>query len=145
MKIELDGKTYDLPPALEEKLLQDFWDLLAHLYESRLGDKEKVGLMVITRGMLLKAEIEARLTAGKEAALRLRPPKKADPNLFIAELFLPQAMEALAHATIHIDSEGATRCITAFNLSFEGAGASGGQLGADRDAGIRQDDRAQVP
>lgn len=145
MQVEINGETFALPPAAEEKLLQDFWTMLAHLYETRLGDKEKAGLMMITRAMLLKAEIEARAKVGKEAALRFRPPRKADPNLFIAESFLPQAREALGHATIHIDTEASGNRITALNLTLEGAGAGGRLLDSAGNAGVGQDDRAAIP
>ncbi len=142
MKLEINGASLDVPQDYVKKLSEDLWKLIEQLYEAQIPDVMKTGLMIPVRAMLVQEEMSVRMKYGKEAARLIRPPAKADVNLWLFRKFLPYVLEQLNGSTITCETSGET--VTAFNIQLENHDSTGGQLGTHRDAGERQDDRANI-
>jgi len=145
MKLEINGTTYETPPGFEDQLIDKLWERLQRLYETNIDDFLKTGLMALTRAMLVREEISVRAKYGKEAALVLRPPKKADPTLFLASLYLPKIREDLCHVTAHITLEEGDRTCTDLRITTKNLDQARGQLDSDGSARVGQNDGVGLP
>ncbi len=142
MQIELEGRTLEVPPEYVQKLAEDFWGMLEKMYETGIGDGTKAGLMAVTRALLVKEELAVRMTHGKEAARAMRPPPKADPNLWLARQFLPHVRDMLNDTKLICETSG--EIITNLALSIPDIGFSGRQVDTTGRVGMRENDSLKV-
>lgn len=148
MNLDINGEIYDVPAAYVDQLSDGLGDVAIQMYEAKLDDALKSGLMVLTRALLVKEELSVRAQYGKEAARAMRPPPKSDPNIWLFKRMLPTIRELLKYVNISIQSDSST--ITAFNVSFPtdisdaitSGDTSGGQVDTDRNKWVWQDNRA---
>lgn len=142
MHIEINGVSYEVPQAYVNQLASDLFGLAEQVYEEKLDDTIKVGLMAITRTLLVKEELSVRMKHGKEAARAMRPPPKADPNVWLARQCLPSIQEMLKNAVLTCQTESNT--VTALGVSNTGNSAAGGQVDSTGDIGLREDNGVKV-
>ena len=142
MQIELEGRVLEVPPEYVQKLAEDLWALMEDMYETKIGDGTKVGLMAVTRALLVKEELDVRMKHGKEAARAMRPPPKTDPNLWLARQFLPYLRESINGTKLVCETAGDT--VTHFALSVPNLGESGGQMDSSGGVGLRENNSLKV-
>lgn len=140
MKIEINGETYTVPETYVQKLADDLWKQAEQMYENKLEDGVKVGLMTLTRAFLVREEMAIRQKHGKEAARALRPPPKSDPNLWLARMMLPAVQRILQDATISCETAGDT--VAAFSVSVPNLSESRGQVDTAGNKRMRENNRA---
>ncbi len=143
MHIEINGVSYEVPQAYVNQLASDLFGLAEQAYEEKLDDTVKIGLMAITRTLLVKEELSIRMKHGKEAARAMRPPPKADPNVWLARQCLPSIQEMLKNAILSCKTESGS--VTSLGVSNTGTSVAGGQMDIARDIGLRENDGSQVP
>ncbi len=107
---------------LEAKIIDLLWQSMESLYQDKIDDSAKIGLMTLTRAFCLKQEMSVLRKLGKEAARAFRPPKHDDPTLWMARKMRPALEEVMANVRIICKSSGAK--ITA--LCAEQDSSSGG-------------------
>ncbi len=122
MKIIFDDKEYTLQAELEEKIIDLLWQSMESLYEEKIDDSAKIGLMTLTRAFCLKQEMSVLRKLGKEAARAFRPPKHDDPTLWMARKMRPALEEVMQNVRIICKASGAE--IT--SLSAQQDSCSGG-------------------
>ena len=144
MFIELDGRTYTVPAAYQEKLIGQLWDLAMAEYE-KVPKGYRVSGMFLSRKVLYEMETSLTKEYGKEIALKIaRPGKGEDPNKHLLWVMSSVLREAVKSATFHIDSSEATDTITAFAISIPRQGEAGGSLASHGDIGERKDDSRET-
>lgn len=142
MKIEINGEAYDVPESYIQKIANDLWAIIEKMYAEKLDDTTKSGLMLITRAFLVREELSIREKHGKEAARAIRPPAKADPNLWLAKMLMPTVQRMLNDVSITCQTESST--ITAFALSIPNPSAARGQMDSSRNERLRENNGSQI-
>ena len=144
MRVKINEVTYDVPPDYERKLVDQLLDQGMLLYEDQ-ASWVRIGAKAITRKKLLEMERQALKEGGKEAAQRFKPPHGADPNLFLAGIYIDLLEEMLAHVELTIEIDEATHTAAAFNVAIPNKGLAWGQVGTPGYERLREDDGIQVP
>lgn len=142
MKIDINGQNFDVPEAFVHQLADVLWGMFEKMYEEKVDDAAKFGLMAVTRAMLVKEELMVRMMHGKEAARAMRPPPKADPNLWIARQYLPYLREVINGATLSLSCETGDNTITALDFTITSVGGTGGQVDIAGQLRLRENDCA---
>lgn len=144
MRLEINGQALEVPTDFVAQLSQELWAVIEALYEEKIPDTMKTGMMIPVRAMLVQEELQVRMKHGKEAARAMRPPPKEDVNLWLFRKFLPYVQEQISHATISISCEATSQTVTAFNVSIPRDSLTGEQVGIDRHVGMWQDNGVKV-
>lgn len=144
MRLEINGQVLEVPIDFVAQLSQELWGVIETLYEEKIPDTMKTGMMIPVRAMLVQEEMTVRMRQGKEAARAMRPPPKEDVNLWLFRKFLPYVQEQLNHANITISCEAATSTVTDFRVSIPRNGESGEQMGFNRDERVWQNNGVKV-
>ena len=143
MLIELDGRTYEVPEAYQDKLISQLWELAMLEYE-KVPKAYHIGGMMLTRKILYDMETSLTKSHGKEVAVKIaRPAKGADPNKHLLWLMSSVLREAVKSATFIIDCSESTDTVTAFAISIPRQGETGGSVAVDGDIGQREDNSGQ--
>lgn len=143
MRVEINNQSFDVPEDFVNQLADAVWSLFERMYEEKVDDAAKFGLMAVTRAMLVKQELEVRMKFGKEAAQAMRPPPKSDPNLWVARQYLPFVREIIHGSTLACETTGES--ITALTFAIPRPGSTGGQVDTTRIERVRQNDRIEIP
>lgn len=145
MHVELDGKSYEVPEAYQEKLIGQLWGLVLKEYE-KVPTKYRVMAKPLVRTVLYEMEKNLAKEHGPEVAAQVaRPPKGEDPNTHLLWIMSKVLREGIGNAIFIIDTEETGDIITAFNISFPNSRDGGGSLASDGDIGIGENDRGETP
>lgn len=142
MIIKVDGQILTVPSEQEGRMIDQALQKTCETYEKT----EMTGQLVITalcRYVLSKIETAVRKLQGKEAALLVRPPRKKEPAIHLAELLANHVRDLVKDAELVIETDGAGNT-TAFNFSFKAQGETGGPLDHYGDIGKREDNCSEV-
>ncbi len=142
MRVSINGVPYEVPRAIEEKLLAD---LLAE------GEREylkvpkgwRITGEALSRLILGKIEEQVTRISGRDAGRAMRPPRNADKNLYLANIVAHGLLEGLKNVEFVVGTDQGT--VNTFYPIFQSPGASGGQVDTDRDIRLREDNGAQIP
>lgn len=146
MKIHIDGKYYELPQEVEDRLLGQFYHFLAQIYVSDMVPKAlRLAVKPIARHELEKQE-KALNKAGYDGKL-VRPVDGGDPALRLMELELGKLRGEgkLKGVILDIQTETDTSTISAFAVSIPNPSQGGGFNPTRGDQGIRQDGGGETP
>ena len=146
MKIHIDGRYYDLPQEVEDRLLSQFYLLFANLYMSEIIPKAlRIAVKPIARHELEKKE-KALNQVGYDGKV-VRPINGGDPALRFLELEIGKLRGEgkLKDVILHIQTEADAATISAFAVSIPRQGESRGFDTSGRDAWERQDSSGEVP
>src|SRR5579885_98071 len=102
MRIDINGIACEMPPDVQRKLLDYIQNDLEQRYVRDMDGAMKALTKAFTRKLLLDLERKARKLGGDEAAARFRPPKKSDPNVFLAHVLRDFGEEALKRVCLYI-------------------------------------------
>lgn len=102
MRIELNGVACEMPPDVQRKLLDFVQSDLEQRYTRDMDGAMKALAKAFSRKILMDLEKRARKAGGDELAARFRPPKRADPNLFLANVIRDIGEEALKNVCLYI-------------------------------------------
>lgn len=144
MKLHIDGKFYELPQEVEDKLLLQFYVLLSQIYVSDAIPKGlRLAIKPLARHELEKKEKELN-RAGYDGKV-VRPAPGSDPALRLMELELGKLRGEgkLKDVTLYVSTETDSSTISALSLSIAGEGESGGSDTARGYIGERQDNSGE--
>ena len=144
MKLKINEITYDVPPDYERKLIDQLLDQGMLMYDEQAA-WVRIGAKAITRKKLLEMERQALKEVGEEAAQRFKPPHGADPNLFLAGIYIDLLEEMLAHVELTIEIDDISHTAAAFNVAIPSKGLAWGQVDTPGYERLREDDGIQVP
>ena len=141
MKIHIDGRYYDLPQDVEDRLLGQLYHFFAQIYVSDFVPKP----LRLAMKPLARHELESREKAMNKAGLDgkvVRPVDGGDPALRVVELELGKlrGQGKLKDVVLHIQTEADTT-ISAFAVSIPNPHQAGGFDTTGGNQGERQDDR----
>lgn len=152
MRIDINGVVCEMPPKTQAKLLDYIQTDLEQKYTRDVDGAMKALGKAFTRKILMDLEKKARKVGGEEAAARFRPPKRMDPNLFLAGVLRDFGEEALKHVCLYISlsEDGESYVVSDLSAgripaSPESAqGQIGGPLADSGNDGIGEDDVQQI-
>lgn len=153
MRIEINGMACEMPPEVQRKLLDYLQNDLEQRYTRDMDGAMKALAKAFTRKVLLDMERKARKIGNEELAARFRPPRRADPNLHLANVLRDFGEEGLKHVCLYItlDESGENYVVSDLSAGRIAAHAESaqGQVGrpvADpRDDGEWQDHFLEAP
>lgn len=102
MRIEINGMACEMPPDVQRKLLDVVQNDLEQRYSRDMDGAMKALTKAFTRKLLLDMERKARKAGGEELAARFRPPRRADPNMHLANVLRDIGEEGLKHVCLYI-------------------------------------------
>jgi hypothetical protein len=141
MKLDINGIECELSPEMQAQLLGVIWQDMERRYTGLNGGL-KAGLKLASRKILADMESQARKSAGEEAALKIRPPKRTDPNLHLGRVMFGLGNEALKNVTCKIDlvEDARTGEYRVTDLAvIQNQGQIGGPVADSGYDGIRED------
>lgn len=142
MKLTINGERSAIPPEQEQEMIRGILEELKADYYKKLPQHWRVAAKPFTRAMLLMLEKEAEKKGGIEAARAIRPPRNADPNIYLGEILAGILLKGLEYVNLRLDICEGT--ISAVKLDFESPRQAGGSLDSDRHVGLRENDGSQV-
>ena len=153
MKLQIDGRTYQIPREYEIQIFYQLWNRDALPWYGKVEKWMKVAASPVSRVVLAFLEGQIEKEVGPEKAKLVRPPKRdTDPNLWLGEVLAKMLLEGLNFVTLccetteHLDT--GERSLSNFHLELEAGGAAdsaikessseaGGLLGPGRNEGKR--------
>jgi|SRR5882724_3481023 len=151
MNIIINGTRY----ALTEEQCSSITALFHGKIEAEYGKLEptwRLAAKAIARGALEWIENRVKAERGIEAAVKIRPAKKADPVPHLLNLGEHLLVDMMAHVTLSFETttdewgqQGNTLDHFTVSLTGKNQGKDGGQVDPHGHQRIRQDDRAEVP